>query len=369
MSDQAMPNPSFVRDAMLPPREPPIKELGAVKWLRENLFSSWLNAILTVLGVLAVGWLLWHIVPWVLNGVWDASSLGECREKVAARHGPEASGACFAAIHARWHQWIFGFYPAELYWRPTLALVLVLVALVPVLFAWAPRRLLWLTAITPFLTVWLLWGGSFWGPFMVMMAFALIGAFVYLFSDRFGGILTSLIVVGLVLVSFLNPVAIVVSILRNIVTVFGLLPWDPLGFLVPVGEAAGWIFPLSGNLAALMGKIVPLGIQAVDSDRFGGFLLSLTIGMTAIVCSLPMGILLALGRRSDMPLVKILSVGFIEFIRGVPLITMLFTATLLLQYFLPRGTNFDVILRVIIMVTKAPPPMLIRVEIVPMKTP
>ena len=351
MSDHAMPNPSFVRDAMLPPREPPIKESGTIKWLRENLFSSWLNAILTALGLLVVGWLLWHIVPWVLNGVWDATSLGECRDKVAQRHGADASGACFAAIAARWHQWTFGFYPSELYWRPTLALVLVLVALVPVLFAWAPRKLIWLTAVAPFLTVWLLWGGSFWGPFMVMVAFALIGAFVYLYSDRLGGILTSLIALGLVLVLFLNPVAILISILSNIVTLFGLLPWDPLGFLTPLGDTAGRIFPLTGNVAALLGKIVPLGIEAVNSDRFGGFLLSLTIGMTAIVCSLPMGILLALGRRSDMPLVKILSVGFIEFIRGVPLITMLFTATLLLQYFLPRGTNFDVILRVIIMVT------------------
>jgi general L-amino acid transport system permease protein len=351
MSNQAIPNPSFVREAMLPPREPPATEVGAVKWLRENLFSTWLNTALTVLGFLAVGWILWHVVPWLMNGVWDANSLGECREKVAALHGPDASGACFAAIKERWHQWIFGFYPPELYWRPTLAMVLALAALVPILFDWAPRKLLWLSVVAPFLTVWLIWGGSFWGPFSVMAAFAVIGVLVYLYSDRLGGILTSLIVIGLVLALFLNPVSILISILRNIVTLFGILPWDPLSFLTPVGDAAGWIFPLSGNFAELLHQILPVGIEAVDSDRFGGFLLSITIGLTAIVCSLPIGILLALGRRSDMPLVKMLSVGFIEFIRGVPLITMLFTATLLLQYFLPPGTNFDVILRVIIMVT------------------
>ncbi len=73
--------------------------------------------------------------------------------------------------------------------------------------------------------------------------------------------------------------------------------------------------------------------------------------MTGIAFSLPLGILLALGRQSDMFIVKTLSVGFIEFIRGVPLITLLFTASLLLQYFLPPGTNFDIILRVIILVT------------------
>ena len=96
---------------------------------------------------------------------------------------------------------------------------------------------------------------------------------------------------------------------------------------------------------------LPLELEFVDSDRFGGFLLALTIGVSAIAASLPVGVLLALGRQSDMPLVKILSVGFIEFVRGVPLITMLFTASLLLQYFLPPRTNFDLILRVIILVT------------------
>jgi general L-amino acid transport system permease protein len=89
----------------------------------------------------------------------------------------------------------------------------------------------------------------------------------------------------------------------------------------------------------------------VRSDRFGGFMLSIIIGFSGIVISLPLGILLALGRQSDMIFVKTVCVMFIEFIRGVPLITLLFTAQLLLNYFLPPGTTFDLILRVIIMVT------------------
>ncbi len=117
--------------------------------------------------------------------------------------------------------------------------------------------------------------------------------------------------------------------------------------LVPV---FWWLFAARLAAGALQG-VVPLGIEAVRSDRFGGFVLALTIGVTGIGFSLPMGIVLALGRRSDMLLVKTLCVGFIEFIRGVPLITLLFTASLLLNYFLPPGTNFDIILRVIIMVT------------------
>ena len=111
------------------------------------------------------------------------------------------------------------------------------------------------------------------------------------------------------------------------------------------------LFPLHQTLSGLLQSALPFGLASVDSDQFGGFLLSIVIGVTAISASLPMGILLALGRQSDMLLVRTLSVGFIEFIRGVPLITLLFTASLLLQYFLPPETNFDIILRVIILVT------------------
>ena len=94
-----------------------------------------------------------------------------------------------------------------------------------------------------------------------------------------------------------------------------------------------------------------MGLEPVESDKFGGFLITFVIGVTGIVGSLPIGIMLALGRGSDMPTVKMICVGFIEFIRGVPLITLLFVASTLLNYFLPPGTTFDLILRVIIMVT------------------
>ena len=80
-------------------------------------------------------------------------------------------------------------------------------------------------------------------------------------------------------------------------------------------------------------------------------MLSITIGVVAIACSLPLGIVMALGRQSDLMIVKYLCVGFIEFIRGVPLITLLIVASTLLNIFLPPGTNFDIILRVLIMVT------------------
>ena len=94
-----------------------------------------------------------------------------------------------------------------------------------------------------------------------------------------------------------------------------------------------------------------LGLEPVESSKFGGFMLTVVIGVTGIAASLPLGILLALGRRSDLLVLKVICVCFIEFIRGVPLITLLFVASTLLNYFLPPGTYFDLLLRVLIMVT------------------
>ena len=93
------------------------------------------------------------------------------------------------------------------------------------------------------------------------------------------------------------------------------------------------------------------GLAPVATDQFGGFLLTLVIGVTGISFSLPIGIALALGRTSNLPVLRILCVLFIEFIRGVPLIALLFVASTMLNYFLPPGTSFDLLMRVLIMVT------------------
>ena len=349
---------TFVRTAMLPPLTPPVSERGVVKWVRENLFSGWFNTILTLVAVAAVYYLARLCLPWLVHGVWNANSLGECRASIAENFGPDAGGACWAVIRQRWYQFIFGFYPPEAWWRPILDFALLFVALAPVLFAdnarkaaimvgvvsailvlcliplglpvWAltaivllmagltylaardTAKLLWVAVVFPFLSVWLLWGGSIWGPVSGMAGFAVL-AFVY---------------------SLINP---------RLGPVMG----TALGFLA---ACLWWLF-LTAPIAATLQSVVPFGLSYVESDRFGGFLLAFVIGVSSISISLPIGILLALGRQSNMFLVRTLSVGFIEFVRGVPLITMLFTASLLLQYFLPPGNNFDLILRVVILVT------------------
>lgn len=93
------------------------------------------------------------------------------------------------------------------------------------------------------------------------------------------------------------------------------------------------------------------GLEAVETKKIGGIALTLLIGVTGIIFSLPIGIMLALGRTSKLPVLKMLSVIFIEFIRGVPLIALLFIASTMLNYFLPPGTTFDLLVRVLIMVT------------------
>ncbi|RZA30266.1 MAG: amino acid ABC transporter permease [Proteobacteria bacterium] len=358
MSETHAETVTFVRETMLPPVLPPVGERGAVKWLRENLLSTPLNIGLTVLGVVMIYLLVSSALPWWLNSVWNASSLSECRQIVAANAGEGATGACWAMIRERWHQFLFGFYPPSEWWRPVLAFGLLFAALAPVLFSGQkrnltillgavllflvvtlylasapgvpfalalllvlgmlavaqvqPGKLLWFTLIFPGLCFWLLWGGSVWLPIVGMAGFGVL----YL-------------------------------VFRVASPLIGLAPAAGLGVLAAV---LWWLY-LDDPVVDALRSVVPVALQSINSDQFGGFLLALVIGVTGITFSLPIGILLALGRQSDMLIVKSLSVGFIEFIRGVPLITLLFTASLLLQYFLPPGTNFDIILRVIILVT------------------
>ncbi|MCQ0970921.1 amino acid ABC transporter permease [Paracoccus sp. TK19116] len=347
----------FVRDTMLPQQPPPNRETGALHWLRANLFSGPINTILTILGLLIIWFLVSHFWDWFAHSVWNAESLTQCREIIAATWGEDARGACWAVIRERWHQYMFGFYPRELYFRPIIAFGFLFVALAPVLFSesvrirrivlivaaaatlilsvmvgaplpWlvfaaivmigavvvAERNAPWLlifSALYPLLGVWMLWGGSAWGELSVLASVAL-GWLAWRLSVR------------------ISPL---IAVIAGVAVTLALLLF------------------VAGDAAEDLQSLIPLDITAIDSDQFGGFLLSITIGVAGIALSLPLGIILALARRSDMFLVNKLAVVFIEFIRGVPLITLLFVASLLLNYFLPPGTNFDIILRVIIMVT------------------
>lgn len=304
---------SFVRTEMLPEQAPPASEVGALGWVKHNLFSSWFNTILTVVSLYAIYYVLSGVLPWIFQSVWNADSLNECREIMMATWGSTHGHACWAVINDRWLQLLFGFYPSHLYWRPILALVLLLVALAPVLYSdRVPTKMLIFTAIYPFLMPFLMWGGTIWGPVSAALGFV-VGWFVY-------------------------------SVLSKQLS-------ELFGMIGAVVAAVIWWLVLSSYFTGALDSVLPIGIEAVESRQFGGFMLAILLGVVAIGVSLPIGIVLALGRQSDLLIVKYLCVGFIEFIRGVPLITLLFVASLLLNLFLPPGTNFDIILRVMIMMT------------------
>jgi general L-amino acid transport system permease protein len=107
------------------------------------------------------------------------------------------------------------------------------------------------------------------------------------------------------------------------------------------------VFAGIGIVIAVMG-LDRGGLPVVDTRRWGGLLVTLVVSVTGIVASMPVGIALALGRRSTIPLVRMFSVGFIEFWRGVPLITVLFFATYMLPLFLPGNFTVDGLVRVLI---------------------
>ncbi len=136
--------------------------------------------------------------------------------------------------------------------------------------------------------------------------------------------------------------------LTFVLFILSLLPvlWDKL----PHRKKFIW-FSLAFPVIACWLLLGGFGLEPVETSRFGGFMLTMVIGVTGIVTSLPIGICLALGRQSELHIIRWLCTGFIEFIRGVPLITLLFVASTMLNYFLPPGTTFDLLLRVLIMVT------------------
>jgi general L-amino acid transport system permease protein len=295
---------SFVRHEMLAERAPPVGEGGVLKWVRENLFSSVFNTIMTIIALWVIYSITVGVAPWFLNGVWNAETTRECYEILDG-----VNGACFAVLQERFPQLIYGFkYPSTEYWRPNLATILLLVALAPVLFRRLPRRLLIFTVIYPFLAYWLIWGGSLLIPTVAFIG-CFVGAVCY---KRFSsGAFATAIVLSLIVAYFC---------------------WFLGGYLISWNEAF-------------------LSLTMVPSRDMGGFMLNLLLGTIAVSLSIPLGIALALGRQSNMPIIKWICVVFIEFIRGVPLITLLFVANVILAFFFPPETSIDLILRVIIMMT------------------
>jgi len=232
-----------------PDLPPPVAERGAIRWLRDNLFSSWLNSIVTVITAYLLAIFLIPIFDWAfVKGVF----LGE---------GPEScrpDGACWVFVQQRITFFIYGNYPRELLWRPDLVFLMFAIAVVPQFFPLPARWRKWLAiygiTVLPVAAYFLLAGGHF-------------------------------------------------------------------------------------------------GLEPVRTTRWGGLLLTLVLAYVGIIAALPIGLALALGRRSHMPVIRGICVTFIEFWRAVPLITILFMASVMLPLFLPSGVTFDRLMRALVGIT------------------
>jgi len=225
---------------------PPIAERpGPIGWMRRNLFATPFDIALTLLILLVLAMVVPPLLRWaVLNADWTAASREAC----------PADGACWGIVRDRFHQYLFGLYPVEQYWRIFLGAVLLLAGCVPLLLPGFPRK-------------------------------ALYG----------------------------------------------------VGFMILYPIVAAWIFQGGGPIQPV-----------VDTALWGGLFLTLIIAVVGIVASFPIGIALALGRRSHMPIIKSLCVAFIELVRGVPLVTVLFMASVMLPLFLPPGSTIDKLMRALV---------------------
>lgn len=280
---------------------PPVDDSGPLGWARKHLFSSWTNGITTVVLVVAMVWILSWFLEWaVFTANFTAASGAECR----------GYGACWALIREKLRLIFFGTFPYEQQWRPLFAVVAMLAMLILTSDRrmWRPWRLLVIWSVGSFITF-LLMFGQLHIPLSLFLAAALV--------------------IGLVGMSFRKGIG------------------SPLEINAYRAAAAvglvGLVLRIVGVLPAWKLPIAPFSY--VETGLWGGLPVTMILATYGLLFAFPYGILLALGRRSNLPLIKGLCVGFIELIRGVPLISLLIMASVMLPLFLPTGVTFDKFLR------------------------
>jgi general L-amino acid transport system permease protein len=375
MSD--MTSPAFIRKDLVPERPAPVKTTGFVGFLRTRLFNSPTNILITIASAL----LLWVIlVPTVKFLLIDAVWSGTDRTACLAKNPGEVIGACWPFIQAKFSQFIYGFYPEAERWRVNLTFGLAAILLIPLLIprlpAKGPNAILFFLAF-PVVAFFLLSGGGLRGFGVTWTAGLLSG-----FNDSIGDGGRKLAASGEA-TAVIGPLLWVIGkLLALLSTVVGwvLLPLTWLRDTIQASRGPVWIdlgataVIVSGLLLWLsnglrsgprpliiclsifvgIGIVIALmgldrgGLPVVDTRLWGGLMVTLVVAVVGIVFSMPVGIALALGRRSTIPLIRVFSIAFIEFWRGVPLITVLFFATYMLPLFVPTGFTIDGLVRALI---------------------
>jgi general L-amino acid transport system permease protein len=260
---------------------------GPVKWIKDNLFNGFINSILTVLLFPAVIYLLYQIFKWVLVG------------------------ANWQAVSQFPMLFAVGQYPRDQIWR------------VGFIFS----GLMFLLGMS-----WGRWGGLLKSITLAAGAFLLLIAVLPVQHPQLD--LTMRIYLGsTILLTLIGYLIGSKTHLKNTIII------------------AGWfVIPIIG-IILLAGFAGSERLPAVQTTLWGGLLVTFILAAGGIVLSFPLGVALAFGRRSDLPVVSAFSTVFIEVIRGVPLVTILFMFSIILALFLPTGSRIDRLVRALMAVT------------------
>ena len=323
----------YVRTEDAPLLPPPATEAGITGWLWQNIFASMadfqsIGAAIRSLFMITFSLLLVYVFIdqtfglidfAILSAVWsdpDGLKREACWTVQQGGALPDGwHGACWPFVWAKQKFAWFGPYPSEELWRVYIALAVGTVGLIWALLDRMPYHrqvgVLMLT-IYPLLAFILLTGGNSEAS-LTSIGVWIVGGLAMISVGRMGA------------AGYLG------AVFAEISSIFSVVGWGIIALNVVRGIAS-----------------VDFNLTPVGTGDWGGLLITLVVALTGIVASLPLGIILALGRRSQMPVVSILCTIFIEFWRGVPLITVLFMASVMLPLFLPAGVNFDNLLRALI---------------------
>ena len=303
-------------------RSAPLSETTVLGWLRKNLFSSWTNAILTIVSIYIIyaavkGFYVWGVA----DAVWVAKDRRECFDI-------SIDGACWAGVIQWMNNFIYGRYPRGELWRVNLGGLMLVLWMAPL---WVPRVK---------------------DKILIGMSTAFLYPFLagYFFAGGEKGIFMQVMVTLGIVCLIGNTLNMIIGVssgrgLREVMI-------QKLGKQDASDESQR-----NTILAIFVGALVVVFVlqmwwtfEAVSWTKWGGMFLTLVISGIGIAAALPLGIFLALGRRSKLPVIRVLCTAFIEIFRSVPLITVLFMATTMFPLFMPEGVPLNKLTQVIIAV-------------------